>query len=285
MAFRGEDKEYQALMDTVLDAPMVGRWRTDGSQRELIDSGLIEKFTENISPFISEEASEIDERFRREKRWLYPLEALRETVVNALAHRDWTRFVDIEVAVYADRLEVISPGALPNSMDVDKMKAGQRSMRNQIIMDVLRDYGYVDARGMGVRTKVIPLMRARNGSDPLFETTDDFVRTVLASGRGVRYDGDRAAPPRGIVRERSPSDNGSGYQVASPERPSRGGYDDLISLLKADPRANYEALASAMSVSPATVKRRIQELKRRGRLVRVGSKKTGQWQVQDQAIS
>jgi ATP-dependent DNA helicase RecG len=180
MAFAGEDKEYRALLDVVLDAPLVGRWRvTESGQKQLVDEGLIEKFSSTIEPFITLEASDIDENMRREKAWLYPWEAVRETVINALAHRDWTRSVDIEVTVYSDRLEVISPGKLQNSMTISKMVAGQRSPRNTTIMDILRDYGYVDSRGMGVRTKIIPLMRKYNQTDPVFEATDDYLKTVL----------------------------------------------------------------------------------------------------------
>lgn len=100
-------------------------------------------------------------------------------IVNALAHRDWTGSIDIEVTICSDRLEVITPGALQNSMTVEKMIAGQRSLRNPLIVEVLRDYGYVDARGMGIRTKVIPLMRRENGTEPVFEATDDFLKTSL----------------------------------------------------------------------------------------------------------
>ncbi|WP_326929919.1 ATP-binding protein [Citrobacter freundii] len=107
------------------------------------------------------------------------LEAVREALINSLAHRDWTRFVEIEVSGYSNRLEVISPGALPNSMTVEKMKAGQRSPRNTIVMEVLRDYGYVDYRGMGVRTKIVPLTKALTGKEPEFELTDDHLKTVL----------------------------------------------------------------------------------------------------------
>jgi ATP-dependent DNA helicase RecG len=116
---------------------------------------------------------------RRSKQWIYPWETIRESVINAIAHRDWTRFVDIETTVYSDRLEIISPGALQNSMTVEKMIAGQRSPRNPIIVEVLNDYGYVDARGMGVRTKIIPLMRHYNQTEPIFEATDDYLRTTL----------------------------------------------------------------------------------------------------------
>lgn len=179
MVFEGMDKEYQALLDDILEGPLVGRWKISDSGKKLIDTGLIEKFMDCVGPFISQEASEIDEDLRREKTWFYPLDAVREIVVNALAHRDWTRFVDIEIGVYADRFEVISPGALQNTMTIEKMIAGQRSPRNILIMEVLRDYGYVDFRGMGIRTKVIPLMRRENKAEPYFEATEDYLKTVL----------------------------------------------------------------------------------------------------------
>ena len=178
-AFDSKEKQYKALLDTILDAPLVGRWDMTESGKQLIDDGLIEKFSSIIEPFITEEASEIDDNMRRERSWHYPWEAVRETLINALAHRDWTRFVDIEVGVYSDRMEVISPGALQNSMTVEKMIMGQRSPRNPIIMEVLRDYGYVDSRGMGVRTKIIPLMKRLNHAEPIFEATEDYLKTVL----------------------------------------------------------------------------------------------------------
>ena len=119
-----------------------------------------------LKSFISEESEEIDEGMRRERQWYYPI-------------RDWTRILDIEITCYSDRLEIISPGAMQNSMTVEKMIAGQRSPRNVLIVDVLKDYGYVDARGMGVRTKVIPLMKSKNGNEPKFEPTDDYLKTIL----------------------------------------------------------------------------------------------------------
>ncbi len=179
MAFRGQDKEYQAELDDILDGPMVGRFDVDAAGKRLFDRGIIERFMDAVSPFISQEAGEINKGLRRETQWFYPLEAVREALINALAHRDWTRFVEIEVGSYADRFEVISPGALPNSMTIEKMKAGQRSPRNTLIMEVLRDYGYVDYRGMGVRTKIVPLTRALTGKEPEFEATEDYLKTTL----------------------------------------------------------------------------------------------------------
>jgi ATP-dependent DNA helicase RecG len=179
MAFNGRDKSYQALDDTILDGPLVGRFDSQGGSRELIERGLIEDLMDRMQPFISVEEEKLAEGLRRQRTWHYPPEALRESIINALAHRDWTRALEVEVVSYTDRLEVLSPGALQNSMTIEKVLAGQRSPRNQVIVEVLRDYGYVDARGMGVRNKIVPLMLEGNGVRPDFEATEDHVRVVL----------------------------------------------------------------------------------------------------------
>ena len=179
MAFNGRDKSYQALDDTILDGPLVGRFDSQGGSRELIERGLIEDLMDRMQPFISVEEEKLAEGLRRQRTWRYPPEALREAIINALAHRDWTRALEVEVVSYTDRLEVLSPGALQNSMTIEKVLAGQRSPRNQVIVEVLRDYGYVDARGMGVRNKIVPLMLEGNGVRPDFEATEDHVRVVL----------------------------------------------------------------------------------------------------------
>lgn len=190
MAFEGEDKSYKALDDRLIDGPLAAlRKASAGGGSVIAENGLLENLVDAMRPFVSEEAGEVDASMRRERRWLYPVEALREAIVNALAHRDWTRYEEIEIARYADRLEVLSPGALQNSMTVEKMVAGQRSPRNPLIVEVLRDYGYVDARGMGVRNKIIPLLKEQNGVEPEFLATEDYLKVIMLRGQGPRVPG------------------------------------------------------------------------------------------------
>lgn len=180
MVFDGKEKDYGAKLDEILDAPLAALWvEARNGKREFSEGGLVERVVALLKPFITREASEVNEGFRLDTISLYPMEAVREVLINALAHRDWTRATDIELVVYSDRLELTSPGPLPNRMTIEKMIAGQRSPRNPIIVDVLRDYGYVDARGMGVRNKIIPHVRQATGKDPIFEETDDYLRTTL----------------------------------------------------------------------------------------------------------
>ncbi|WP_256091440.1 RNA-binding domain-containing protein [Candidatus Thiosymbion oneisti] len=183
MAFDGADKTYRALDDRLIDGPLAAlRIQAAGSGREIAGNGVIEGLVDAMRPFISEEAAAVDASMRRERRWLYPVAALREAIVNALAHRDWTRYEEIEVVSYKDRIEVLSPGALQNSMTIAKMIAGRRSPRNHLIVEVLRDYGYVDARGMGVRNKIIPLLKEQNGVGPEFQATEDYLKVVMFKG-------------------------------------------------------------------------------------------------------
>ena len=104
---------------------------------------------------------------RRTNRWDYPVEALREAVVNAVVHRDYLLSgTDIELSIYANRLEVVSPGRLPNSVTPKRMRVGCRSTRNELLKDVMRDYGYLEHMGMGVPRKIVRGMREHNGTEP-----------------------------------------------------------------------------------------------------------------------
>ena len=264
MVFDGQDKDYRAILDRTIDAPMVGRWMPGGApQPTLVDEGLIEKFIALIGPFISSESDTIDDGLRRSRHWDYPLPVIREALINALAHRDWTRAVDIEVSVYADRMEIVSPGALPNSMTVEKMLAGQRVPRNPLIVEVLRDYTYVDARGMGVRTKIVPLMKAHNNAAPVFEATEDELKTILP--------------------KRLPDTAKNKGSLKGHDDPINDPISDesllLLKALQTTPSATYTELAVRLNISTATVKRHISQLKTLGRLQRVGSRKTGYWNV------
>lgn len=180
MSFSGTDMEYQAQDDTVIDGPLVALMQGKaGGSRSIVEEGLVERLSDRMLPFISEEGSKLSDGVRRERTYRFSLAAVRETLLNALVHRDWTRPLEVDVVNYADRLQVTSPGALQNSMTVEKMLAGQRSARNPIIVETMRDYGYVDARGMGVRRKIVPLTRDYAGKDPVFDLTDDYLRVTL----------------------------------------------------------------------------------------------------------
>ncbi len=163
-AFPGETKDYAVIERAGLRGPMTSLRGPNG----LVDNGLVEQavnFVRRNTPVIAR----LEDGARRIETPAYPDEVIRETVVNALIHRDYLMAgSDIELAIYENRLEVISPGRLPNGITVTRMRSGCRATRNQLLKDVMRDYGYLEHMGMGVPRKIIQGMRAHNGTEPEF---------------------------------------------------------------------------------------------------------------------
>ena len=115
---------------------------------------------------------------RRETLPEYPQAALREAVVNALAHRDYgLDGATVDVTVWDDRIEVRSPGPLPGHITVDNMRDEHYS-RNPRIMRVLKTMGLVEEYGEGV-DRMYREMESRLMEPPLFEATSSSVTVTL----------------------------------------------------------------------------------------------------------
>jgi predicted HTH transcriptional regulator len=86
----------------------------------------------------------------RVERPMYSEESLREVVANAVAHRHYGIAGPINVRLFADRLEIVSPGAPPNGVTPDSMRVGVSVRRNQFVAQHLVEHGLVDAVGRGI---------------------------------------------------------------------------------------------------------------------------------------
>jgi ATP-dependent DNA helicase RecG len=162
LCYPGTVPDYATRADENLQGPMVPLRGADGS---IVETGLVEQAWDFVRRNTTPSAHLEDGR--RIDRWEYPEAVIREAVVNALVHRDYSiTGADIMLAIYSDRIEIQSPGKLPNTVTAEGMKAGMRYARNQTLVNVMRDYRYVDFRGMGVKDKIIPGMRAHNGTEP-----------------------------------------------------------------------------------------------------------------------
>ena len=114
----------------------------------------------------------------------YPMEALREAVVNAVVHRDYSREGEsVRVFFYPDRLEVHNPGLLLPGISVEAMARGEviSKLRNPTLAGLLRDVpGYMERIGSGVRF-MIHEMRRMGLSDPHFQEASEFMVTFSAT--------------------------------------------------------------------------------------------------------
>ena len=120
----------------------------------------------------------------------YPQEAVREAIVNAVVHRDYSRRGQrIRVFMFDDRIEVYSPGTLPPGVSLEKMRRlePQSVLRNPIIVGVFRDLGsrYIERLGTGIRRMALA-MEAHGLPCPRFEEVGSEFRVTLM-GPGERF--------------------------------------------------------------------------------------------------
>ena len=108
------------------------------------------------------------EGLQRKEVWEYPLEALREAVVNALIHRDYTYPADIQIRLEEDRLEVWSPGELPPPLTPEALYGPHSSvLRNPLIAQAFYFAGVIERWGTGT-TRIIRLCREQGLPEPDF---------------------------------------------------------------------------------------------------------------------
>lgn len=113
---------------------------------------------------------------REEEFPQYPKAALRELIVNAVAHRDYSlEGAQIRLIIFDHRLELYSPGRLPNTMTLANLRHYNHIARNPLIVQYLSRLGYMRDFGTGI-PRVIRLMREQNGTEPEFEILgEEFV--------------------------------------------------------------------------------------------------------------
>ncbi len=108
----------------------------------------------------------------------YPFEAVRELLVNAIAHRDYNFQGDtVHLNIFSDRLEVQSPGGLPGPVNLDNLLQARFS-RNAVIVQVLSDFGFVERLGYGL-DRVMTVLKQENLRTPRFEETAGCFRVTL----------------------------------------------------------------------------------------------------------
>lgn len=119
------------------------------------------------------------EGFEEERFPEIPEEALREVVVNALAHRDYTVAAPVRIFVYDDRVEVRTPGGLPNTVTVESMKLGaSHVLRNPAVYTLFSRWGLVTGIGSGVY-RAIRSIEAATGQEPiLIQQGNEFVFSI-----------------------------------------------------------------------------------------------------------
>jgi len=117
---------------------------------------------------------------KRIDKYDYPNEVFRELLANACIHRDYTiAGSEIFVWVFDDRVEISSPGRLPNTISVEKMKGGAKYHRNPILAQFFAYAGIVEMLGQGILMADAWLKENGNPELQIVEREDEVVITII----------------------------------------------------------------------------------------------------------
>ena len=119
---------------------------------------------------------EIHGLYRVERRD-YPKEAVREGIMNAIVHRDYSIPTFSKIALFQDRIEILSAGGLPPGGDLEEALQGRSCPRNPGLMDIFRRLGLIESSGAGIPRIYRSYEKATR--KPFFRTTKNTFLLVL----------------------------------------------------------------------------------------------------------
>lgn len=188
-----------------------------------------------------------------------PIPAIREALSNAILHRNYLTHANIRVAVFEDRVEIFSPGAL-YGITRQEMMSGCSSLRNPILADVFHKMNIVEKWGSGIR-RMCHACDEAGIPRPDIAPTDTGVMVTFHRTKQSKLPAQHTPTQKTIVQSLSANQNA------------------VLTFLRENPNATYLDICSHLQLSRDSVKWTISKLKAKSLIERIGGDKSGSWRV------
>ena len=188
---------------------------------------------------------------QRIERFDYPLEAIREIVINMIVHRDYRSTSSSIIKIYDDRIEFYNPGKIYGDIKIEDIISGNyiSQTRNKLIAKCFKEVGLIEKYGSGIK-RVIELCREQGIKEPVFEEkSNGFVVKLY----------------KNIILEKS----------------TEKSTEKIYELIKANPKITTKELMQELSLSQKGIEKNIAKLKKEELIKREGGRKAGYWQVKE----
>jgi len=198
------------------------------------------------------------EHIYRHEEYRYPKAALREAVVNAVVHKDYSSGNPVQISVYKDKIIIWNEGQLPQNWTVERLKQKHSSVPfNPKIASTFFRAGIIEAWGRGT-LKIINECLAQQLPEPVFE-----------------YE-----PPGFQISFTEPFDSDSEKDsVKESERMSERMSERIIELIKKNNKITIKELVEEIEITQRTIERYLKRLQQNKKLQRIGGRRYGYWQV------
>lgn len=211
---------------------------------------------------------------QRTETYEIPMPAIREALVNALVHRDYSNFGrDIKVGIYDDAVNIVSPGGLPHGITLNEALQGRSEIRNKVLARVFKELGYIEQWGSGI-ARIQQLCQTAQCPAPVFKETGDFFDIEF-----LRNAKEHQEPGIDLAGGQMGGQMGGqiGGQIqSSSELTARQA--EVLQLVQRNPHVSRQELAEQLQINPSAVQKHLENLKELGAIERIGGTR-GYWQV------
>jgi ATP-dependent DNA helicase RecG len=195
-------------------------------------------------------------------RWEYPLDAIRELVLNMIVHRDYTSSYDSVIKIHKNHIEFYNPGTLPDSISVEKLLNNDyvSQPHNKQIAEIFKEVGLIEKYGSGIK-------RVREEFIECGLPEPTFIQ--MSTGMLIRVYG------TGYLNK----DVTENVTENVAENVTENREQLILQLLHSDHKISTSELATRFGITRRTVHRDLEKLKEKGILERVGPDKGGYWKI------
>ena len=187
---------------------------------------------------------------KRKDRWQYPIPALRELLLNAIVHRDYTNPTDVIIKIYDNSIEISNPGKLMGGLTVKKIKSGNyiSQHRNKLLTETFYLTGDIEKYGTGFR-RISEWFKSYPDLNYQINELSGFIQLKIFSVN---------VPVNDTVNDRQ---------------------SQIIKLIDKNKNITINELSVIFKVARLTIVRDLKKLKELNIIERIGSDKTGHWKI------
>jgi ATP-dependent DNA helicase RecG len=239
--------------------------------QRIITGSLFTQAEETIAFFKKNirRSAKIEGLYRTEE-YEYPEKAIREALVNAICHRDYSRRgADIKFAIFDNRIEITSPGGLLPNVSIEDLGTGVSELRNKVIGKILNESGLIEGYGTGV-LRIRKYIQEKGLIQPEFRENNGFFKAIFFNSK-VGEEGKEEEVGREEEKELKEVDR-EGEKITENQK-------IILNLIKNDPYISIKEMSKAIGIRPSSIDKNIKTLKEKSYLRREGTAKGGYWKL------
>ena len=208
-----------------------------------------------------------DGSLKRKEKWQYPLEAIRELLLNSVVHRDYKHSSDIVIKIFDDRIVFTNPGRIYGNLTIEELERDDyvSSIRNKLLAESFYLMGDIEKYGTGF-IRIRKMLTDYPGVSYSITETGDFFKVEM-----------RHTPTKTPIKTPTKTP----MKAEDQDVYLTGLEDKIFKQIQTDNHITFENIATNLSISRNTVIEYVNKLKSKGVLKRVGGRRGGHWETKD----